>query len=126
MTSIIVAPLSSLKGEMLVPGDKSISHRSIMLGAIANGVTTVRGFLRGEDNLATMAAFRAMGVRIDDDGCGMDPDSSQTGRGRRMGLWSMRERVRLLGGTISFKSKPGQGLQIRIETPLKRSTREHA
>ncbi len=68
MTSIIVAPLSSLKGEMLVPGDKSISHRSIMLGAIANGVTTVRGFLRGEDNLATMAAFRAMGVRIDDDG----------------------------------------------------------
>lgn len=81
---------------------------------------------------ASRATIRMLGaypnliVRIDDDGCGMDPDSSQTGRGRRMGLWSMRERVRLLGGTISFKSKPGQGLQIRIETPLKRSTREHA
>jgi len=39
-----------------------------MLGAIANGTTTVRGFLRGEDNMATMAAFRNMGVAIDDDG----------------------------------------------------------
>lgn len=68
MNSISIAPGSSLKGELVVPGDKSISHRSIMLGAIANGVTTVRGFLRGEDNMATMAAFRAMGVRIDDDG----------------------------------------------------------
>lgn len=68
MNSITIGAMSSLKGEIYVPGDKSISHRSIMLGAIANGVTTVRGFLRGEDNLATMAAFRAMGVRIDDDG----------------------------------------------------------
>ncbi len=68
MNSISITPGSSLKGELVVPGDKSISHRSIMLGAIANGVTTVRGFLRGEDNMATMAAFRAMGVRIDDDG----------------------------------------------------------
>lgn len=68
VNSISITPGSSLKGELVVPGDKSISHRSIMLGAIANGVTTVRGFLRGEDNMATMAAFRAMGVRIDDDG----------------------------------------------------------
>jgi 3-phosphoshikimate 1-carboxyvinyltransferase len=51
-----------------VPGDKSISHRSIMLGAIANGTTTVRGFLRGGDNMATMGAFRSMGIQIDDDG----------------------------------------------------------
>ncbi len=68
MNSITISKVPSLKGEIIVPGDKSISHRSIMLGAIANGVTTVRGFLRGEDNLATMAAFRAMGVQIDDDG----------------------------------------------------------
>lgn len=68
MNSITISPVSSLKGEITVPGDKSISHRSIMLGSIANGVTVVRGILRGEDNLATMAAFRAMGVRIDDDG----------------------------------------------------------
>lgn len=68
MKSITILPVSSVKGEIAVPGDKSISHRSVMLGAIANGVTTVRGFLRGEDNMATMGAFRAMGVRIEDDG----------------------------------------------------------
>ncbi|MDD2310470.1 MAG: 3-phosphoshikimate 1-carboxyvinyltransferase [Desulfuromonadaceae bacterium] len=68
MNSTTIQPAASVKGEMVVPGDKSISHRSIMLGAIANGVTTVRGFLRGEDNLSTMHAFRAMGVEINDDG----------------------------------------------------------
>lgn len=68
MKSITVQPATSLKGELAVPGDKSISHRSIMLGAIANGITTVRGFLRGEDNMSTMHAFSAMGVNIDDDG----------------------------------------------------------
>ncbi len=68
MNSITVQPATSVKGEIIVPGDKSISHRSIMLGAIANGITTVRGFLRGEDNMSTMHAFRAMGVEINDDG----------------------------------------------------------
>jgi 3-phosphoshikimate 1-carboxyvinyltransferase len=68
VNSITIQPAASVRGEISVPGDKSISHRSIMLGAIANGVTTVRGFLRGEDNLSTMHAFRAMGVAIDDDG----------------------------------------------------------
>jgi 3-phosphoshikimate 1-carboxyvinyltransferase len=63
-----IQPAVSVRGEIVVPGDKSISHRSIMLGAIANGVTTVRGFLRGEDNMSTMHAFRAMGVDIHDDG----------------------------------------------------------
>ncbi len=52
-------------GEIRVPGDKSISHRSIMLGALADGVTTVDGFLEGEDALATVQAFRDMGVQID-------------------------------------------------------------
>lgn len=67
-------------------------------------------------------------VRIEDDGCGMDMDRCQAkaGRAKRMGLWSMRERVKLLGGKISFRSKPGQGLHIRIETPLKRSSHERA
>ena len=68
MTTITIRPAASIKGEITVPGDKSISHRSIMLGAIAHGTTTVRGFLRGGDNLATMGAFRAMGVEISDDG----------------------------------------------------------
>lgn len=68
MKSITISPAPALRGEIVVPGDKSISHRSIMLGAIANGITTVRGFLRGEDNMSTMGAFRAMGIQIDDDG----------------------------------------------------------
>jgi len=54
-----------LRGELRVPGDKSISHRSIMLGSLAEGTTHVSGFLEGEDSLATLAAFRAMGVEID-------------------------------------------------------------
>jgi 3-phosphoshikimate 1-carboxyvinyltransferase len=66
--SITIKPATTLRGEITVPGDKSISHRSIMLGAIANGITTVRGFLRGEDNMSTMHAFRSMGVNIADDG----------------------------------------------------------
>lgn len=61
----IVQPGGSLQGSIRVPGDKSISHRSIMLGALADGVTEVSGFLGGEDNLATLNAFRAMGVRIE-------------------------------------------------------------
>ena len=73
MTTITIRPAASIKGEITVPGDKSISHRSIMLGAIANGTTTVRGFLRGGDNMATMGAFRSMGVPIDDD---VKPSSS--------------------------------------------------
>ncbi len=58
-------PGGSLKGRIRVPGDKSISHRSIMLGSIAEGVTEVSGFLEGEDSLATLQAFRAMGVDIE-------------------------------------------------------------
>ncbi len=60
-----VSPGGSVKGRIRVPGDKSISHRSIMLGALANGVTEVKGFLEGEDSLATLQAFRDMGVAIE-------------------------------------------------------------
>ena len=58
-------PGGALTGEARVPGDKSISHRSVMLGALAHGTTRISGFLEGEDALATVAAFRAMGVEID-------------------------------------------------------------
>ncbi len=55
-----------LSGEARVPGDKSISHRSIMLGSLAEGTTQVTGFLEGEDSLNTLRCFRAMGVSISD------------------------------------------------------------
>ncbi len=63
-----VQPAKSLRGEISVPGDKSISHRSIMLGSLAEGKTTVSGFLMGEDNLSTWKAFAAMGVEISQTG----------------------------------------------------------
>jgi len=59
-----ISPSKALRGEFTVPGDKSISHRSIMLGSLAEGTTRVSGFLMGEDNLSTWKAFEAMGVAI--------------------------------------------------------------
>ena len=66
----VVRPSGPLRGEIRVPGDKSISHRAVMLGAISDGETRIRGLLEGEDVLATVAAFRSMGVEIEgpDDG----------------------------------------------------------
>lgn len=61
----IVQPGGALTGRIRVPGDKSISHRSIMLGSLAEGTTHVSGFLQGEDCLCTLNAFRAMGVNIE-------------------------------------------------------------
>ena len=68
-----------LKGTLRVPGDKSISHRSIIFGSLAKGVTKVHDILRGEDVLSTIRAFREMGVKIEDKGilveikgCGFD------------------------------------------------------
>jgi 3-phosphoshikimate 1-carboxyvinyltransferase len=60
-----VAPGGVLQGRCRVPGDKSISHRSIMLASLAEGQTHITGFLEGEDALATLQAFRAMGVAIE-------------------------------------------------------------
>jgi 3-phosphoshikimate 1-carboxyvinyltransferase len=61
----LLQPGGQLNGIFRVPGDKSISHRSIMLGSLAEGVTEVQGFLEGEDALATLRAFRDMGVKIE-------------------------------------------------------------
>ncbi|MDQ7091464.1 MAG: 3-phosphoshikimate 1-carboxyvinyltransferase [Methylococcales bacterium] len=64
--TFIVQPSLSLNGEIRVPGDKSMSHRSIMLGSLAEGVTHVEGFLNAKDAMSTLKAFRAMGVEITD------------------------------------------------------------
>lgn len=60
-----IQPCGPLHGEITVPGDKSISHRAVMLGALANGTTHITGFLMGEDCLSTIDCFRKMGVSID-------------------------------------------------------------
>jgi 3-phosphoshikimate 1-carboxyvinyltransferase len=63
--NFVVEPSALKSGTVVVPGDKSISHRALMLGAIADGTTSISGFLAGEDCLATLDALRAMGVQID-------------------------------------------------------------
>jgi len=65
ISNFIASPGAQVQGRIRVPGDKSISHRSIMLGSLAEGVTQVEGFLEGEDSLATLQAFRDMGVVIE-------------------------------------------------------------
>ena len=127
----IAQPTRMLTGEIRVPGDKSISHRSVMLGSIADGVTRVTGFLSGADAIATMQAFRAMGVNIDhqDDqlviqGVGRDgltkPDAeidlgnSGTAMRLMMGLLSGQNFDVSLTGDASLCSRPMR----RIIEPL--------
>jgi len=61
----IVQPSRKVHGELCVPGDKSISHRALMLGGIADGTTEISGFLASEDCLATLAALRALGIEVE-------------------------------------------------------------
>ena len=61
-----IQPVKQLRGEVSVPGDKSISHRSIMFGALAKGTTEITHFLHGADCLSTIGCFRAMGINIED------------------------------------------------------------
>lgn len=62
---LTVQPVKTLKGEVSVPGDKSISHRALMFGGISQGETVVENFLEGEDCLATLACFKGLGVEVE-------------------------------------------------------------
>ncbi len=64
MTNLIISKTNALKGKITIPGDKSISHRAIMIGALAKGETVVNNFLMGEDCLATIRCFKQLGVSI--------------------------------------------------------------
>ena len=79
-----IEPAASLRGHIAVPGDKSISHRAVLLGAIGDGETAVRGFGRSGDTEATIAAVRALGVTVDED----DVDSLRI---HGVGLRGLRE-----------------------------------
>ena len=78
-----VEPAVKLEGHFAVPGDKSISHRALLLGAVSDGDTVVRGFGRSGDTSSTLAAVRALGAEVDDDG----DQLTVHGVGLR-GLWS--------------------------------------
>lgn len=110
-------------GAIRVPGDKSISHRSIMLGSLAEGTTIVSGFLEGEDSLATLQAFRDMGVKID------GPDNGQVtiaGVGlhglkqpsKPLDLGNSGTSMRLLSGLMS-----GQSFDVEMRGDASLSTR---
>ncbi len=74
MSRLIVRPGPPLSGQARVPGDKSISHRALMLGALADGVSHIAGFLPGGDCLATLGCMRALGVEVEVNG--LDGDES--------------------------------------------------
>ncbi len=108
-----VKPSALTSGKVTVPGDKSISHRALMLGAIAEGRTRIRGFLNGEDCLATLAALRDMGVAIEQlsdtelivEGCGGSGLSPPSGP---LDMGNSATAMRLFAGLLSgqpFSSK---------------------
>ena len=132
MTSFVVKNRGALHGTLLVPGDKSISHRSIMLGALAEGSTRVTGLLQSEDVLATLAAFRAMGVQAEGldngnlvlHGVGMQGLQAPT---QALNLGNSGTAMRLLTGLLSAQpfdstligdSSLNQRPMARVITPL--------
>ena len=129
--TFIASPAIRVCGVTRVPGDKSISHRSVMLGSLAKGITDVSGFLCGEDALATMNAFRSMGVKIEHQderlrihgvgrtglsapGQTLDLGNSGTAMRLMMGLLSGQTFDVTLTGDASLRSRPMK----RIADPL--------
>ena len=113
----------ALKGRLRVPGDKSISHRSIMLGSLAEGTTHVSGFLEGEDSLATLNAFRQMGVNIEgpENGrvviCGVGMHGLKAPQ-TPLDLGNSGTSMRLLSGLLA-----GQGLYLTLTGDASLSSR---
>ena len=108
MSDFLVSPCNSLSGVITIPGDKSISHRAIMMGSIANGVTKVSGFLEGNDSLATLKSFQKMGVDIDQSGSkltikglGMHGLKAPT---KPLDLGNSGTSIRLMSGLLSAQS----------------------
>ena len=106
MNALVSAPVERIDGVIRVPGDKSISHRAVMLGAVANGTTEINGFLPGEDCLATLAAFSAMGIDIERPsetavqirGCGLNGLSAPT---TPLDMGNSGTAMRLLSGLLA-------------------------
>ena len=131
---LILRSYGALSGTVTVPGDKSISHRALMLGALAVGETVIDGLLEGEDVLATAAALRAMGAEITRDGdarwhvhgvgvggllqpaMALDMGNSGTSTRLLMGLLASHRVTATLIGDASLSSRP----MARVTVPLAR------
>ena len=104
---------TGLRGRLRVPGDKSISHRSIMFGSLAKGKTIVRDILRGEDVLSTMQVFRDLGVQIEDDGQvitihGVGFDGLQAPQ-NKLDMGNSGTSIRLISGVLA-----GQDFEVEM------------
>jgi 3-phosphoshikimate 1-carboxyvinyltransferase len=132
LTRLTITPGRSLRGTIAVPGDKSITHRALILTALAEGVGTVKGYCRGEDCLNTMRALQALGMRIDETenelqihGKGLwgltEPegviDCGNSGTGIRLlaGLLAGQDFCSVLTGDASIRRRP----MGRIVKPLR-------
>ncbi len=133
MVNLISKPVGGVFGQLKVPGDKSISHRAVMLGAIARGQTTVKDALRGDDVRRTIAAFRTLGIEIDDaspsrlkiNGAGLnglrapkiDLDCGNSGTAMRLlsGLLAAQPHRIRLTGDASLSTRP----MLRVVEPLR-------
>lgn len=132
--NLVIKPARSLRGKVSVPGDKSISHRAVMLGALAEGATLIENFLPGEDCLATVNCFRKLGVEISwtgqdslrVQGCGLEGlqepedvlDAGNSGTTMRLSLGIMAGQpfFSVLTGDASLRRRP----MARVVGPLVR------
>ncbi len=114
MKDLVVLHGGSLNGVIGIPGDKSISHRAVMFGAIADGLTQVRGCLMGEDVLATIEAFRSMGVEIDT----RDQDCMKISGVGLLGLRSPASSINLGNSGTSMRLLAGILSGANIDTTL--------
>lgn len=123
-------PVTEIRGSIRVPGDKSISHRAVIMAALANGVSEVRGFLAGADCLATIHAFRAMGITITEHG--KDRLLRIHGRGLHglqapghpLDLGNSGTSMRLMAGVLAGQSFPSEliGDASLMQRPMRRVT----
>ncbi|AEF94856.1 3-phosphoshikimate 1-carboxyvinyltransferase [Desulfotomaculum nigrificans CO-1-SRB] len=129
---LTINQIKQLKGETAVPGDKSISHRAVMLGALARGTTRVENFLTGEDCLSTVRCFRALGVPVEgpDNGCLtiqgvglnglqepvtiLDAGNSGTTTRLMLGILAGQSFCSIITGDASLSRRP----MARVTTPL--------
>ena len=134
MTALSSNSVTGLTGEVAVPGDKSISHRALMIGAVAVGETIIRGLLEGDDVRRTAAALNAMGVETEctDDGTWhvrgrgvgglsqpddvLDLGNSGTGARLLMGLVATHPMTAHFTGDASLRQRP----MARIAEPVER------
>jgi 3-phosphoshikimate 1-carboxyvinyltransferase len=134
MARLRASPSGPLRGSVRVPGDKSISHRSLILGALAAGRTTVTGMLEGDDILSTAGALRALGARVERqadgrwvvDGLGLgalheptgvlDLGNSGTGARLMMGVVASQPFTSFFTGDASLCKRP----MARVAEPLRR------